>query len=103
MILMNGQKARTENKDNRLSVLQGTINNKKGEIIMHNQAINRAQQDIQTGIRTGSWSGNGFIYELRETSLDFWILFAREWGNVRFQTIAYFNQYGGMLHCTQCA
>jgi len=70
---------------------------------MHNQAIEHAQQDITNGNRIDAWSGDGFIYELRETALDFWCLFAREWGDVRFQTIAYFDQYGGTLHCRQCA
>ena len=66
----------------------------------HVEAVGHARVLIQSGMRRDTFSLDGYIYELRETTLDFWCLFAREWGGVQFQTIAYFDQYGGALHCT---
>lgn len=56
---------------------------------MHNNAIIHATRLIESGTRRDTWSESGFIYELRETTLDFWCLFAREWGTVRFMMVAY--------------
>ena len=56
---------------------------------MHNNAIKHAETILQVGTRRESWSADGFLYELRETTLDFWCLFAREWGDVRFTMVAY--------------
>lgn len=60
---------------------------------MHTLAILHAVNMLNTD-RSARFSLDGFNYELRETALDFWTLYAREWGGTREITIAYLNQYG---------
>ena len=61
---------------------------------MHNNAILHAQKLIESGMNRDTWSQYGFNYELRCTSLDFYCLFAKPWGGVRYITVAYYNRYG---------
>lgn len=70
---------------------------------MHNNAIIHAKALIDAGTRRDTWTEDGFCYALRETTLDFWCLFAREWGSISYTMIAWFNQYGTNVEYTMAA